>query len=466
MARDFLRSDAGRRLIMGPFGSGKSVACCIEIFRRSCQQKPSPDNVRRSRWAVIRNTYPDLKNTTVKTWQSWFGPDFGQFINVAPFEHRLRFKLPDDTRVEADVIFLAMDQEQDAKKFLSLEVTGIYFNEVREMKKSLIDAGDGRIGRYPSMKDGGPSWYGLIADTNHPDEDHWIHELDKSKAKGWEFYRQPGGVIKVDGVWRPNPNAENLANLVPDYYERQIDGKSDEWISVYLASEYGKIPVQGSYFFEDIARAEREKRITDVLPDPALQTHTFWDIGVGDDTTIWFGQGSNGQWRWIDYYEMSGKSLAHYAKVLNDKQAERNLVYGSHVWPHDGDARDFSAVKDDMALDQAPTRRQVAEGLGLKNVVVLGRHHKGAQIEAARNLIAKSWFDKTRCADGLKHLRRYKRKYDKVRNVFLDDPEHDEHSHGADGFMTAAMGKDRVATASIAADIAEQLINFKMPGVV
>lgn len=165
VASRFLRSSARRRVIMGPFGSGKSVACCVEIMRRAREQAPTQDGVRRTRWAVVRNTYPDLKNTTVKTWRDWWGDDFGVFSRVAPFVHHMKFPLDDGTRVDCEVIFLAMDDEADAKKFLSLELTGIYFNEVRELKRAVVEAGDGRLGRYPSMKDGGPSWYGMIADV-------------------------------------------------------------------------------------------------------------------------------------------------------------------------------------------------------------------------------------------------------------------------------------------------------------
>lgn len=165
IASRFLRSNARRRVIMGPFGSGKSVACCVEIMRRAREQAPNAQGERKTRWAIVRNTYPDLKNTTVKTWRDWWSDAFGTFSRVAPFVHHMKFPLNDGTRVDCEVIFLAMDDEADAKKFLSLELTGIYFNEVRELKRALVEAGDGRLGRYPAMKDGGPSWYGMICDA-------------------------------------------------------------------------------------------------------------------------------------------------------------------------------------------------------------------------------------------------------------------------------------------------------------
>ena len=85
-----------------------------------------------------------------------------------PYTHRIKV-----SDIDLEVIFLALDRPEDVKKLLSLELTYLFFNESREIAKPIIDAGTMRVGRYPSMKDGGPSWYGVIADTNAPDEDHW-----------------------------------------------------------------------------------------------------------------------------------------------------------------------------------------------------------------------------------------------------------------------------------------------------
>ena len=65
----FFNSDSFVRGLMGPVGSGKSYACCAEIFRRAVQQRPSPrDGIKFSRFAIVRNTHPMLRTTTLKTW--------------------------------------------------------------------------------------------------------------------------------------------------------------------------------------------------------------------------------------------------------------------------------------------------------------------------------------------------------------------------------------------------------------
>ena len=46
--------------------------------------------------------------------------------------------------------------------------------------------------------------------------------------------------------------------------------------------------IRGAYYGRLMAKAEAEGRITRVPHDPALQVETWWDLGVGDATAIWF----------------------------------------------------------------------------------------------------------------------------------------------------------------------------------
>ena len=164
-----MKDESFFRGIRGPVGSGKSVGCCVELFRRALEQKKNDDGVRKSRWAVIRNTNPQLRTTTIKTWLDWFPEsDWGNFKWSVPYTHHIRVN-----DLDLEVIFLALDRPEDVKKLLSLELTGIWINEAREIPKSIVDACTMRVGRYPSMREGGASWSGVICDTNAPEEDHW-----------------------------------------------------------------------------------------------------------------------------------------------------------------------------------------------------------------------------------------------------------------------------------------------------
>ena len=189
----FHASDAFYRGTRGPVGSGKSTAMCMEIMRRAKEQVAGPDSIRRTRFAVIRNTYRELKDTTLKTWLAWFPESYFGVFNNGDMIHNVKF---DD--VEMEVMFRALDRPQDVKKVLSLELTGAWINEAREVPKGIIDAIGDRVGRYPAVKDGGCTWRGVIMDTNPGDTDHWWYRLaEEDRPEGWNFFAQPGGLTEV-----------------------------------------------------------------------------------------------------------------------------------------------------------------------------------------------------------------------------------------------------------------------------
>jgi hypothetical protein len=225
--RKFAMSDKRVRCIIGPFGSGKSSTCVMEIIRKAQEQVPGSDGIRRSRWAVIRNTFRQLNDTTIKTFLEWFPPKvFGEY-KVTTHDYYIT-KFPG---VHLETMFRALDNPQDVSNLLSLELTGAWFNEVREIAPAIIVAMDGRINRYPSMKDGGPSWTGMIMDTNPPDDDSYIYKMfEKVRPKNWEVFHQPSGL---------SANAENTKHLPKGYYSDLAQGKDEMYIRVYIHGQYG-----------------------------------------------------------------------------------------------------------------------------------------------------------------------------------------------------------------------------------
>jgi hypothetical protein len=243
-ASKFHRSTAFVRGLRGPIGTGKSVSCCMEIIRRGAEQQPF-NGVRKSRWAAIRNSYPELKSTTIKTWQDWAGEDRAPMRWDAPITSIFQQRLPDGTVVEIEVLFISLDRPDDVKKLKSLDLTGIWLNEVSELPKAALDMATGRVGRYPSKAQGGATWSGVIMDTNSPDEDHWYYELaEVTRPEGYDFFSQPGALLKMpDGSYAPNPAAENVSNhtLGYEYWLRQIPGKAEHWIKVFILGLYGSV---------------------------------------------------------------------------------------------------------------------------------------------------------------------------------------------------------------------------------
>jgi phage terminase large subunit len=191
----------------------------------------------------------------------------------------------------------------------------------------------------------------------------------------------------------------------------------------------------GAYFAKQLAMARKDGRITAVPHSPALEVHTAWDLGVDDSMTIWFFQTVGHQIRFIDYYENTGYGLEHYAKVMKEKP----YVYGNHYMPHDADVREMTS--GEIAL----SRKEVAEGLGIKPVIVVQRAQNinviiQVHIPAMRNIMAQCWWDEKKCEIGLSALETYAAEYDEEKKVLSNRPAHTWASHGADGFRTFAVG--------------------------
>lgn len=246
----FLRSRAPMTIIRGPLGSGKTTGAVQRILKQMCEQEPASVGgrlERRTRWLAIRNTYSDLRETTIKDFLGVFGDgQLGRMRWDDPPQYNAAFRLEDGTHVVGDVIFLALDRPDSVRKLKGYQVTGVWPNEISELDKAVIDMADLRHGRYPSLADGGvrPTWHGMLCDTNSYDTTHWLYKFELAPPEGWEFFIQPGGVRNVADpdsapVWEENPAAENLHNLPPGYYRRGMQGKTDAWVKVMLSNEHG-----------------------------------------------------------------------------------------------------------------------------------------------------------------------------------------------------------------------------------
>lgn len=240
----FLRSNARWRLLVGPFGSGKSSACTIDVPRRAAEQEHAPDGFRHTRFAIVRNTGPQLRDTTIKTWMNWFPNGTIGYWHATSKTYFIKIG---DLRCE--VMFRALDDEQDIKNLLSLELTGAWLNECREIPWKIFEALDGRIERYPNDEHHGKqTWCGIWADTNPPnvnsfwwaaaeglntnieEDEKFGTEMDDT-GNGFESFIQPSGL---------SPQAENRENLPEHYYENLARNKTTAFVDMYVHGKYGK----------------------------------------------------------------------------------------------------------------------------------------------------------------------------------------------------------------------------------
>ena len=291
----FLQDDSFIRGIMGPVGSGKSVGCCVALYSlmRAFDAAGLP-----SRWAVVRNTYRELEDTTFRTWEDWFG-QYGTFM-------RQNMTYTYDFKSRHEVLFRALDRPQDVGKLLSLEISGAWLNEVREIPKAIYDMVQTRIGRYPRRDAYGEQipQFSLLLDSNPMDDFHWYYRLaEELRPDNAAFYRQPGGL---------SPGAENTHNLPPDYYGNIAKGKDEAWLKVYVDGEYG-FAVDGKPVwpaFKDSRHVSRETLEADDGP-----VICGIDFGL-TPAAVFIQQGPTGQFRVLSELVTEDVAADEFAPLL------------------------------------------------------------------------------------------------------------------------------------------------------
>lgn len=274
----FMKSNAFHRAVMGPIGSGKSVGMCIEILRRCLEVPQWNEGKRSSRWAIIRNTNKQLRDTTLKTWMHWMRK-LGTWHETKMI-FNLRFG-----DVDSEILFLPLDTLDDIGRVLSLELTGAFINEFREVPVPLYADIKGRLRRYPNPSEVPGVWYGLIMDTNPP-------EIDSDAYKMMEHLPQEEGnensIIQCDTFKQPSgvaPDGENLDHLHPDYYTDLAKGQTTAWVDTYIHGKYS--PSQaGKPVYNNTFKADRHVSTKPLVIDQFLPVVISFDCGLTPAATF------------------------------------------------------------------------------------------------------------------------------------------------------------------------------------
>lgn len=316
-----------------------------------------------------------------------------------PMESELSVDLVNGARIR---LFGA--DNPDALRGLYLD--GVVLDEYGDMRPSVW----GEIIR-PLLADR-QGWASFIGTPKGKNHFHALAEQAKS-SPDW-FYQQLRA--SETGIVAPSELEDARRQMTPEQYAQEFECAFD-------------VPALGAIYARELAEAATEGRICSVPYDRAALVHTAWDLGVGDDTCIWFWQSVGREIRLIDYYANRGQPITHYLSVVRQKGYD----YGRHYVPHDAEARERWT---------ANTMTQVAYEQGFQ-MEVLPREDVEQGINAARMLFSRCWFDEAKCREGLDALMNYRREYAEKLGQFKPTPLHDWASHGADAFRYLAMSVER-----------------------
>ena len=209
---------------------------------------------------------------------------------------------------------------------------------------------------------------------------------------------------------------ELTQDMSPDEYAREMECSFDA-------------PVEGAYFTEALNALTVDGRVTSVPVDLAAPVLTAWDLGVHDYCSIWWFQIVGKEVHFIDYAMGVGKGLDYWSQLIRKKKTERGFNYQCHLLPHDIEHREITTAQSRRAtlVDLIPHDEPI--------ITVPRIKAKEDAIQAARALLGSSFFDAEKCKIGLAMLRGY---HKSAMGLPVHGPG--PHSHGADAFMTGAIG--------------------------
>ena len=227
---------------------------------------------------------------------------------------------------------------------------------------------------------------------------------------------------------------EARKDMTPEQYEQEFECSFDA-------------AIVGAYYGKELAEAERLGRIREVRVDPHVPVHTAWDLGWGDSTAIWFFQVVGSEIHIVDHYENNTAGLDHYLGVL----ADRGYDYGTDFVPQDAKVHELISGR---------TRVEYLSDRG-RSLKVVGKHKVEDGINAARLMLPRCFFDRTKCAEGIEALRQYRTEFDEKTRAFKDAPRHDWTSHTADAFRYLAMGWREMDPVVTKRDVIAEMIKPK-----
>lgn len=266
------------------------------------------------------------------------------------------------------------------------------------------------------------AWEKLIPTVRKAGSEIWITfnpelEIDATYER---FVKNPPASAIVQKVtWRDNQWLTDELRAEKD----ELKAKDyDRYLTVWEG--FCAVALEGAVYARELREALKEGRIMrGPIHSREKPIITFWDLGRGDLTAIWFVQIINFQYRVVGYYSNNGYVIGHYVEELQRRAREMHYIFGTVWLPHDAEHK---------LLGQKRTIKQQVEDAGFK-VKITPKIGKVDGINAARTIFPLCFFDEDECAAGIDALRHYHYDVDDAGNRSTN-PVHDWSSNGADAF--------------------------------
>ena len=169
---------------------------------------------------------------------------------------------------------------------------------------------------------------------------------------------------------------------------------------------------------------EEDRMRDDVVAIEGQPVHRAWDLGMRDDTAVWYWQMQGSQIAILDYHAASGVALDWHRDEIEKRHNEHGWRHGTDYVPHDAKVKELGSGR---------TRVETMQRLGLKPMLVpLASLQDG--LNAARQTLPLCVFHSRTELTGFSSLEQYRREWNDDTKAYRASPLHDWTSHGADAF--------------------------------
>ena len=339
----FHRSNADTRMVMGPVGSGKSTMAINELIMLAVQQVPDKWGDRTSKWLIVRETYPQLRNTVFESFKMWLRPNGTtvRYTESAPMRIRWTDRLADGSRMNAEFIFLAVKDPSDYENVKSFEITGAFINEAGAMDHDIVAVVNSRIGRFPPPvdavdEDNPITQTALLIDSNPPDEDSWMSKAFANLPQHWEAWQQPGAILPdstSDTGWKLNPDGENFKYLgvgPEKYYLDKVGGMTREQIRVLFEGKFG-VTSHGKAVYRRQFSDDMHVSNSNLVAVKGHKLYLGWDFGKGGEALTIAQKTPTGCMRVLASLVAENIGLHDFAK--NIVKPHMDKYYPQEEWP-------------------------------------------------------------------------------------------------------------------------------------
>jgi phage terminase large subunit len=278
----------------------------------------------------------------------------------------------------------------------------------------------------------------VIFITTPRGRNHALKSLELARTKKATWFGEVVTAYK-SGVFTQAKLDEIKEELEKEY--GQEDGEA-LFEQEYLCSFNAQL--LGAYYAKTLSTAEREGRIKPFIAhDPDYPVQTAWDLGLSDDTAVWFFQVIQREVRILGYYAASGRLFDHYAKMLDTFAETMGWDYyfddprdAYHWVPWDAKPKTLASKGKsllEIAWEDHGLRLRVSKNLSVQD-----------GIQATRKMLSKAWISEKLSHEGLEAARNYQREYDEDKQMYKPTPLHNWASHGADALRILGLNANAV----------------------